>query len=53
MNLREEYDRLFEALTIIEAYNGLNNDRDVYLFEVTRWAFGDREDKPNPEDYGL
>lgn len=53
INLNEKYDRTVEALEIIDAYNELSTDRDVYLFEITRWALGQREDKPTPEDFGL
>lgn len=36
INLNEKYDRTVEALEIIDAYNELSTDRDVYLFEITR-----------------
>lgn len=53
INLNEKYDRTVEALEIIDAYNELSTDRNVHLFEITRWAIGQREDKPTPEDFGL
>jgi len=47
--------KMVEVLEIIQGFNGLNNDRDMYLHNLVIWALGgeDITEKPKPEDYGL
>jgi hypothetical protein len=52
----EDAKNMAEALEIHQAFNNINNDRDMYLHDVVIWALGGDEDiteKPKREDYGL
>lgn len=41
------------ALSEIQKYNGIHNDLEAYLFDLTEWGMGERKDMPKPEDFGL
>ena len=49
----EKVKRLTEALRAHHRINQLRNDTDAYLWDITNWAFGEGDDKPNPEDFGI
>lgn len=52
----EDAEKMVEALNIIQDFNHINNDRDMYLHDIVIWALGGDEDiteKPKPEDYGI
>lgn len=46
-------DKRDEALKIIQAFNGMRNDLDAYLYDIAEWGLGKRKDKPKKEDFGL
>ena len=41
------------ALTEIDSYNPIRNDKDAYLNLLAEWGLGNTDDKPNPQDFGL
>lgn len=45
--------RAILALRLIKSFNYLRNDLDAYLFEVYLCGIGEREDWPDPKDYGI
>ena len=48
-----QIDKIITALNIAKAYNRLRNDEDAYCYAIIDWALENKENKPNPEDYGL
>jgi hypothetical protein len=42
-----------EALLTLKEFNGLRNDTDAYLYQITLWGLGVIPIKPKKEDYGL
>lgn len=51
--LQNEITRLRAALTEIQRYNNINNDRDAYLYELADWALGEQAERPDPVQFGL
>lgn len=49
--MQELLTKAYQALIIIRKFNRLKHDTDAYLYEVTQWGLGEREDKPKLEDY--
>ena len=47
-----KYNRMVEALKIVERFNPLRNDLDTYLFVVIEWAQG-KGAKPDPKEFGI
>ena len=53
VSLRDGLTNAREALEEIQKYNRIGNDLDAYLYELTEWALGKQEEKPNPKNYGV
>jgi len=41
------------VLEEIKDNNSLRNDEDAYLFYLVKWALGEIDDKPEPQEFGL
>ncbi len=41
------------ALSEIARYNNVRNDLDAYLSDLADWGMGEREQRPDPKQYGL
>ncbi len=46
-------ERARTALAEIDSYNRIGNDLDAYLGLLAEWGLGNRDVKPNPQDFGL
>jgi hypothetical protein len=51
--LRAAFDKATTALSKIKELNQLRNDYDAYLFALSEWGLGMRQEEPKPRDYGL
>ena len=49
----EKINPLTEALKAHRRVNRLKNDTDAYLWAMIDWAFGEGDDRPAKEDYGI
>lgn len=48
-----DLERARAALGILQKYNPLHNDLEAYLLEVGEWGLGQRDDKPDPKNFGV
>ena len=51
--MEDKLEKIKWAIKEHRRFNRLRNDLDAYLFEVTEYALGKRDEKPNPKDYGI
>ena len=51
--LKAPIGRAIKSLHLINSFNQVRNDLDVYLYEVYLYGIGLREDWPEQKDYGI